>query len=83
MTTITIDDKLLEVLTQAASLAEVRDLKGTLIGFFAPANLEHADLYAQAATRISPQEIRQRAEGGGETYTTQEVLKHLRSLEKS
>src|SRR5262245_51471220 len=83
MRTITVDNKLLEVLARATSLAEVCDSSGTLVCFFAPASLEHADLYARAAAQISPQEIRRRAEAGGKTYTTQEVLEHLRSLEKS
>jgi hypothetical protein len=83
MTKITVDSTTLAVLAQATSLAEVRDSSGTLIGFFAPASLEHADLYAQAAARINPQEIRRRAEAGGKTYTTGEVLEHLRSLEQS
>ena len=81
MTKITVDNKALEVLTQATSLAEVRDSSGTLIGFFAPASLEHAHLYAQAAARLNPQEIRQRAEANSKTFTTREVLEHLRSLE--
>jgi hypothetical protein len=68
-------------LEPACGLVEVRDVAGAVLGFFAPASMQLARLYAQAAARIDPDEIKRRKESGGRTYTTQEVLDHLRSLE--
>jgi hypothetical protein len=82
MITLTADEKMLAILREAKGLAEIRDSSGEIIGFFAPVSVERAHLYAQAATQISPAEVKRRKEEGGPTHTTQEVLRHLDSLEK-
>jgi hypothetical protein len=81
MITLTADDTLLAVLKQTKGLAEIRDSAGTIVGFFAPVEMDRAHLYAQAAAQTDPQEIKRRKEAGGKTHTTQEVLDHLKSLE--
>jgi hypothetical protein len=83
MNTLTADEAMLAILQQAKGLAEIRDVNGTIVGFFAPVSVERAHLYVQAAAQIDPQEIKRRKEAGGKTHTTQEVLDHLRSLETS
>ena len=83
MTSLTADDNMLRILSQVNELAEIRDASGRVIGFFAPVSVERADLYAQAAAQVDPTEIQRRKEPGRKTHTTQEVLDHLKSLEKS
>ncbi len=83
MTSVTVDDRMLALFQTTASLAEIRDAQGVLIGFFAPVSLEQSDQYALAAARISPAELQQRIQGGGEHYSIHEVLHHLDELEKS
>lgn len=83
MTAITVNDAVLAILRGTSTLAEVRDSQGTIIGFFVPASVEHACEYARAAAYFDPQELRRRRESPGKTYTTQEVLQYLESLEPS
>jgi hypothetical protein len=73
--------KKIDALGESYGLVEVRAPDDSVMGFFAPATMQHARLYARAAARIDPEEIKRRKESGGRTYTTQEVLDHLRSLE--
>jgi hypothetical protein len=82
MITLKVDDAMLAVLKQVNGLAEIRDSNGQVVGFFAPVSVDRAHLYAQAAAQLDPQEIKRRKEAGGPTHTTQEVLDHLRSLER-
>lgn len=61
-----------EMIARAGRSVQVRDPNGNLVGFITPA--PPADELAAARARL--------AEGPqGPTYTTQEVLAHLRSLE--
>lgn len=83
MVTLTADEKVLAILNQATELAEIRDAAGNVIGFFAPIALEHAANYANAAAHIDPLKVKQTKEAGNKTYSTQQVLEKLGSLEKT
>jgi hypothetical protein len=45
MITLTADDAVLAALRQATELVEIRDAKGTVVGYFAPVSAERAHLY--------------------------------------
>ncbi|HVA46813.1 MAG TPA: hypothetical protein VNH11_10650 [Pirellulales bacterium] len=69
---IVVDTTEAELIAAAGSTVHVRDPKGRLVGFITPAPPEEE--IAAAKARL--------AEGRkGPTYTTAEVLAHLRSLE--
>lgn len=77
------DNQMLAILSQAKELAEIRDPSGQVIGFFAPVAQDRAHLYAQAAATADPLEIQRRKAPDRKTHSTEEVLKHLDSLEKT
>jgi hypothetical protein len=79
MTQLVVDDAMLTILSQAKGLAEVRDGLGRLVGFYAPAGTQNARLYAQAASRIDPEEIKRRKAEPGPYHTTREVFEHPKS----
>jgi hypothetical protein len=81
MQSIVADDAMKAKLAQANTLVEVRDAKGTVIGFFAPVSLEHAARYAQAAASTQPLS-HNRGSKDGSSRTTGEVLDHLKTLEQ-
>jgi hypothetical protein len=81
MISLTVDDKMQAILSQAKELAEIRDSKGHVIGFFAPLALPDAQFYANAAAHIDPAEIARRKKAGGKTCTTEEVMQQLKALE--
>lgn len=82
MTTIIIDDQTRALLQQCRELSALRDEKGVLLGFIAPAELEGAAEYAQAATRTSPLELQHSYQNSEKRYSTREVLEHLDSLKR-
>jgi hypothetical protein len=81
MQSVTADDVMKAALSQVKEIAEVRDANGTMLGFFAPTSLKNAALYAHAAANIDPAWVRTQKRTPEKTYTTQEVLAHLRTLE--
>lgn len=58
---------------------EVRGEHGQLLGFFSPASPETAKFYAEAAMAISRDDIAQRRQVAHATFSTAEVLGHLRN----
>jgi hypothetical protein len=79
MTTIPLDDKTVSALTKQKELVAVTDSAGTVIGFFAPVGIEHAPQYAAAGAHFYPDKDRP---SNGPWLTTEEVIDHLKSLEK-
>jgi hypothetical protein len=59
---------------------EIRDTGGRLIGYFTPASARDAELYARARQHFGREEIQRRKSEPHESYTTAEVLDHVRSL---
>jgi hypothetical protein len=80
MITLTLDDAALALLRQAAGLSEIRDSSGQVVGFFAPATMSQARLYAQAAAQTDPAEVKRRVEAGATELTAQEMVERLQSL---
>ena len=80
MITVHADQTMVEKLRIATSLAEILDTEGKVMGFFAPANLNHAPQYAQAAARIDRAELARRKASEAPCFTTREVFEHLKSL---
>ena len=85
MSTITVDRDLLPLFQQLSEVTEVRDPQGALLGYFAPATQTNARLYARAFAMFDPAEIKRRKEqdAGHPGYTLEQVMQHLRSLEKN
>ena len=82
MLSLTADEATLALLSRATELAEIRDASGRTIGFFAPVAVDKAHLYAQAAAHFDPAENQRRKAEKLPGRTTEQVLEHLRSLEK-
>ena len=59
---------------------EVRGAQGELLGYFSPASPEAARFYAEAASRLNPQELSRRRLARETAFTTADVLDHLQSL---
>jgi hypothetical protein len=79
MTTIPLDDKTVAALSKEKELVAMTDAAGVVIGFFAPIGIEHAPQYAAAGAHFYPDKDKPR---NGPWYTTEEVISHLKSLEK-
>jgi hypothetical protein len=58
---------------------ELRGEHGELLGFFSPASPETAKFYADAAMSITRDDIARRQQMAHATYSTAEVLSHLRN----
>jgi hypothetical protein len=67
---IVVDERQAELVAQAHGLVQVRDPDGRVVGYITPAPTEEE--IARAKLRFGSNEP---------TYTTQQVLDHLRSLE--
>jgi hypothetical protein len=78
MTTIVVDAAMRAKLVSATSVAEVRDEDGTLIGRFVPVREDVGEL----DHGLTPQELEQSLSPDCKTYSTAEVLAHLRGLLK-
>jgi hypothetical protein len=82
MTHLIADDAMLAVLNQVKELTEIRDVRGNVIGFYAPKDLEDARQYVRAVAHIDPAEIERRKAANLPGRTTREVFEHLKSLTK-
>ena len=80
MVSVTADSSMQAELERLDQTAEVRDASGRLIGYFTPAALREADLYRRARQHFDAAENQRRKNEAHESYTTGEVLEHLRSL---
>jgi hypothetical protein len=80
MISVAVDEKLANSLTAPATLVEVRDAAGRVIGFFAPVTMELAEKYASAAGQLYPVKPGS-VSAMRRPKTTAEVLEHLRTLE--
>ena len=78
MSTIVIDAGLRAKLLAAKGIAELRDESGNLVGQFIPADLPSPE--DDDAIGISQDEVQRRLSTDCTTYTTAEVLAHLRGL---
>jgi hypothetical protein len=82
MTEVVLDRKTLAKLKGAKKRVAICDKSGNLWGYFTPAK-EKSAYDGVEVPPLSGEEIRRRKrEMAGRTYSTPEVLKHLRSLEK-
>ena len=63
--------------------AEIRDEHGEVIGYFTPAGRNEQELYQRAAANFDCDEKNRRKETSEKGLTTQDVVKHLESLENS
>ncbi len=80
MITLTADDGMLAILSQANDLVEIRDANGKVIGFFAPIAFKDAQDYAKAAALFDRAEIERRKASKEKGHTTREVFEQLKSL---
>jgi hypothetical protein len=80
MTSVLADESMRSLLSQVKELAEVRDADGNVLGVFAPGTPEEVRLYLHAWFTLDPAQVQKQKQTPEKTYTTQEVLAHLRSL---
>src|SRR5438552_15390478 len=80
MTSLTADEAVLAILQQAKGLTEIRDPKGAVIGYFAPAALGEGESEAERSARFDPAEIERRKSAQGKGRTTRQVFEYLQSL---
>ncbi len=80
MTRIIVDDALLNKLQQLTQPLELCDPSGQVLATVIPS--QDLDEYEPCEPEISEEEL-QRREQSIEWYTTEQVLAHLKSLEKS
>jgi hypothetical protein len=78
MTRIMIDREMRDKLLNVIEPVELCDASGKVLGRFLP-SLDPS-LYTGLEPRISREELQRRMKNKGETYTTQEVLRHLKRL---
>ena len=78
MSTIVVDAVLRDRLLATAAEAEVRDEQGRKLGRFIP-EIDPAQ-FAVPGLDLSPAELARRRAPDAKTYSTAEVLAHLRSL---
>ena len=83
MVTLKADATLPAVLGQATELALIRDENGKVLGMFIPSAKAEDILYDQAAKLFDLAEIERREAEETEGHTTEEVMRHLQSLEPS
>lgn len=79
MVTITANEAVETVLTGLAQKTEIRSTSGRVIGYFEPSQ-EVRKMYEEARKQFDPEELKRIKESGGPSYTTAEVLAHLRSV---
>jgi hypothetical protein len=80
MISLTADDTVRAVLSQAKELAEVRDSAGKVIGFFVPTDVYKARLFAEASRNTDFVKILQGECLTKTAHTTRQVFEHLKSL---
>lgn len=80
MVALTADEGMVALLRQATEVVEIRDLRGSVVGFFAPATLKDADEAVKVAALFDWDEIERRKASKEKGYTTREVFEHLLSL---
>ncbi len=83
MITVTANPAVQEFLGHANGLTAIIGANGQLLGYYMPSEHKLAAEYVQAAAHFDPAETKRRAEAGEQGKTTQEVLDHLHSLERT
>ena len=82
MTVITANQEMQDALAGLTEKTEVRDASGNLLGYFTPRQVEEELLYRYADRVIDPEEIRRRSAAQAKGFTIEQVMAHLKSLEK-
>lgn len=82
MSSITADNALRSLLSQATDVTEIRDTDGELLGYFAPAGMADQIAALRLAARFDPEELKRRKASKHPGYTFDQIKEHLRSLEK-
>jgi len=83
MTPITASRELQDALAGVKEKTEVRDTSGNLLGYFMPRQVEEELLYQYAEENFDPDEIQRLLSTQKDGFTIEQVMEHLRSLEKS
>ena len=78
MSQITVDSELRDKLLGTFSEIELRDDQGRLLGKFVPS--PDPAFFEIPGLDLPPEEVARRLSPDAKTYTTEEVLAHLRSL---
>ena len=83
MNQITADEELQAKLSRLEGRTEIRDESGKVIGYFTPADRDEQNLYQRAAANLDCDEKNRRKKTGEKGFTTEAVVEHLESLEKT
>jgi hypothetical protein len=83
MITLTAEGPLQEMLGNVKEAAEIRDPSGKVLGLFTPVLAgDETEAYARAETLFDADEMERLAQTEQGGYSIDEVMEHLRSLEK-
>jgi hypothetical protein len=74
------NDAVSDLLANVEETAEIRNSRGEVVGYFAPAQNEEAWIRAQVIANYDPEEAKRRRNQIEEVFTTEQVLDKLRSL---
>jgi hypothetical protein len=85
MALMTADGTLKDYLMRAKEITEIRDTDGQVLGYYAPAGVADQVPAVQAlrlAALFDPEELKRRKASTHPGYTFEQVMEHIRSLEK-
>ncbi len=81
MVSVTLDESAAAQLGDISLPVEIRDGKGRILGYFTPVSQAESEMYRLALASTDPQELARRKNSPGPRFTTEEVRRHLKSLE--
>ena len=83
MVQLRMDEAMTALIEPIKERAEVLDDRGTLLGYFIPAESPEERLRRKAFAEYDPERARRRRESPEGGFTTEQVLEHLKSLDLS
>jgi hypothetical protein len=82
MVNVTADECLQASLGTLTEVAAIRDADGNMIGIYKPWAIAEAEFYEQAKDLFDPVELERLAQCKEKGFTIDEVMRHLKSLER-
>jgi len=83
MVNVTADECLQTSLGKLTEVAAIRDADGNVTGIYKPWAIAEAEFYEQAKTLFDPVELERLAQCKEKGFTIEEVMRHLKSLERN
>lgn len=82
MQVIQVDESFAIELRHSPPLTKIYTSEGEFLGFFASAEEPNALQYVEAAISVNPEDFSSRRGNRGKVLTTEELIRHLESLEQ-